>query len=47
MQVCEGDAYMQHLLYNQSYLVAELAPPSKKIEVGKHDKENWGFSRLW
>jgi hypothetical protein len=31
MQVCEGDGYMQHLLYYQSYLVAEL----KKIYIFK------------
>ena len=48
MQVCEGDAYMQYLLYNHNYLVAEFPPPSKKklFEVGKHDKENRRFSRL-
>ena len=30
MQVCEGDAYMQYLLYNHNYLVAEFPPPQKK-----------------
>ena len=49
MQACEGDAYMQHLLHKHSYLVAEFHPPPQKktFEVGKHDKENRRFSRLW
>jgi hypothetical protein len=46
MQVCEGEGYMQHLLYNQSYFVAEIKK-KKTFKVGKHDKENRRFSRLW
>jgi len=37
MQVGDGDGYMQRLLYNQSYLVAELKK-KKTFEVDKHDE---------